>query len=100
MEFWFNSCRCASLATCKDVQVAKYRLVDITASRSATDRCAARELEEETGLSPDLVTVEAETSDWVLYDLPQHLVGKLWKGRFRGLVHELKARTRWKRIQL
>ncbi len=45
---------------------------------------ALRELEEETGLPPDLVTVEAEHPDWVLYDLPQHLVGKLWKGRFQG----------------
>lgn len=43
-----------------------------------------RELEEETGLPADTVTVEAEHPDWVLYDLPEHLVGKLWKGRFRG----------------
>ncbi|MDD9921871.1 MAG: RNA pyrophosphohydrolase [Boseongicola sp.] len=45
---------------------------------------ALRELEEETGVSGNLVTVEAETQDWVLYDLPTHLVGKLWKGRYRG----------------
>lgn len=47
-------------------------------------KAALRELEEETGLSPDQVTVEAEHPDWVLYDLPDHLIGKLWKGRFRG----------------
>ena len=45
---------------------------------------ALRELEEETGVTPDRVTVEAETKDWVRYDLPEDLVGKVWKGRFRG----------------
>ena len=45
---------------------------------------ALRELEEETGVSRDLVTVVAETADWVPYDLPQDLVPQLWKGRFRG----------------
>lgn len=45
---------------------------------------ALRELEEETGLSPDLVTVEAETDDWVTYDLPDHLLGKMWKGKYKG----------------
>ncbi len=45
---------------------------------------ALRELEEETGVPPALVSVEAEHPDWVLYDLPEHLAGKLWKGRFRG----------------
>lgn len=43
-----------------------------------------RELEEETGVPKTLVTVEAVTSDWVTYDLPAELVGKLWNGRFRG----------------
>ena len=45
---------------------------------------ALRELTEETGVSADLVTIEAETSDWVTYDLPPELLHKLWKGRYRG----------------
>ncbi len=45
---------------------------------------ALRELEEETGVSADLVTVEAETKGWVAYDLPHDLVPKIWKGRYRG----------------
>ncbi len=50
-----------------------------------TPRTAAfRELEEETGVSPTLVTLEREHPDWILYDLPEHLVGKLWNGRYRG----------------
>ncbi|MDU8910086.1 RNA pyrophosphohydrolase [Aestuariicoccus sp. MJ-SS9] len=45
---------------------------------------ALRELGEETGVSPDLVRIEAETEGWVPYDLPHDLVPQLWKGRFRG----------------
>lgn len=45
---------------------------------------ALRELLEETGVSPDLVTVEAETEGWISYDLPLHIVPKIWKGRYRG----------------
>jgi putative (di)nucleoside polyphosphate hydrolase len=45
---------------------------------------ALRELEEETGITRDLVTIEAETTDWLPYELPRDLVPKLWKGRFRG----------------
>lgn len=47
-------------------------------------QAALRELREETGLTPDLVTVEAQTADWVSYDLPPDLVPKIWKGQFRG----------------
>ena len=50
-----------------------------------TPRAAAlRELGEEIGVTPDLVTIEAETPGWVRYDLPDHLIGKAFKGRFRG----------------
>lgn len=45
---------------------------------------ALRELGEETGLPADKVQVLAESPDWVTYDLPPHLLGKVWKGRFGG----------------
>ncbi len=45
---------------------------------------ALRELEEETGITPDAVEIVAEIDDWIPYDLPRHLVPKLWKGRYRG----------------
>jgi putative (di)nucleoside polyphosphate hydrolase len=45
---------------------------------------ALRELEEETGITRDLVVIEAESKDWLPYELPRDLVPKLWKGRFRG----------------
>jgi len=45
---------------------------------------ALRELAEETGITADLVTLEAETEDWLPYDLPHDIVPKIWKGRYRG----------------
>lgn len=45
---------------------------------------ALRELEEETGVTPDLVTILKETGGWIPYDLPHTLVPNLWKGRFKG----------------
>jgi len=45
---------------------------------------ALRELREETGVTPDLVTIEAEHPEWLPYDLPHDLVPKIWKGRYRG----------------
>ncbi len=45
---------------------------------------ALRELREETGITDDLVRIEAETADWMQYDLPPDMVPGLWNGRFRG----------------
>jgi len=45
---------------------------------------ALRELEEEAGIPAGLVSVIARSADWLPYDLPHHLVPKLWQGRYRG----------------
>jgi putative (di)nucleoside polyphosphate hydrolase len=45
---------------------------------------ALRELREETGITEDKVTLLRATDDWVTYELPAELIGKLWKGRYRG----------------
>lgn len=45
---------------------------------------AIRELGEETGIKPHRVEVLRESAHWRDYDLPPHLVHKLWKGRYRG----------------
>ena len=45
---------------------------------------ALRELWEETGVEEQHVTLLAQTRDEVLYDLPDELIGKLWKGQYRG----------------
>ncbi|MDO5632538.1 MAG: RNA pyrophosphohydrolase [Paracoccus sp. (in: a-proteobacteria)] len=47
-------------------------------------QAALRELVEETGVSADLVEVIGETPDWVIYDLPPELLGKVWKGKYCG----------------
>jgi putative (di)nucleoside polyphosphate hydrolase len=43
---------------------------------------ALRELHEELGT--DKAEIVAESRQWLHYDLPDHLVGKVWKGRYRG----------------
>lgn len=45
---------------------------------------ALRELWEETGVDPALAVIEAQTEDWLTYDLPPELLGRVWKGRYRG----------------
>lgn len=47
-------------------------------------KAALRELEEETGVSKDLVEIVDITEEWVKYDLPDNLIGKVWKGKYRG----------------
>ena len=45
-------------------------------------QAAIRELAEETSVSS--VDVIAEAPRWYHYDLPDHLIGKSWKGKYRG----------------
>ena len=45
---------------------------------------AVRELWEETGVTENLITVEAESRGLIPYDLPIALVPNVWKGRYRG----------------
>lgn len=53
------------------------------------EQAALRELGEETGIAPDKVTLIAEAPGEFHYDLPPELVGRLWKGKWRG------QRQRW-----
>jgi putative (di)nucleoside polyphosphate hydrolase len=52
-----------------------------------TRAAALRELAEETGMHT--VEIIGECPDWLTYDLPAHLVGTAWGGRYRG------QRQRW-----
>ena len=45
-------------------------------------QAAKRELEEETSVRT--VEVIKELNEWLTYDLPKNLLGKIWKGRYRG----------------
>ena len=45
-------------------------------------QAAYRELAEETGVGE--AELLAESREWRHYDLPPELVGKVWKGRYRG----------------
>lgn len=47
-------------------------------------KAALRELSEETGIPTTSVTVLAESPNWIRYDLPPHLLGKVWGGKYRG----------------
>ena len=43
---------------------------------------AKRELEEETSIKS--VKIIKELNNWLTYDLPTNLVGKIWNGKYRG----------------
>ena len=45
---------------------------------------ALRELEEETGISRDLVEIVARAPTEFTYDLPEDLIGVVWKEKWRG----------------
>jgi putative (di)nucleoside polyphosphate hydrolase len=45
---------------------------------------ALRELEEETGITRELVEIVAQAPEELLYDLPEDLIGVVWKQKWRG----------------
>jgi putative (di)nucleoside polyphosphate hydrolase len=45
---------------------------------------AIRELREETGIAPHLVEIIARSDNEHFYDLPDHLKGKMWGGKYLG----------------
>jgi len=45
---------------------------------------AFREVQEETGISPEKVRLIRESDRWLHYDLPVGLSRRIWKGRYRG----------------
>jgi putative (di)nucleoside polyphosphate hydrolase len=53
------------------------------------ETAAIRELGEETGVQPDKVELVAVAPGEFYYDLPEDLIGKVWKGKWRG------QRQRW-----
>ncbi|WP_242115722.1 RNA pyrophosphohydrolase [Sphingomonas lacusdianchii] len=50
---------------------------------------AVRELREETGVMPDKVRLIAEAPGEFVYDLPDDMIRRIWKGKWRG------QRQRW-----
>jgi len=45
---------------------------------------ALRELEEEISVRAAGVNILAHTNNWITYDLPGHLLGKVWGGKYKG----------------
>lgn len=50
---------------------------------------AIREVGEETGIAPEHLELIAEAPEELTYDLPPEMIGKVWKGKYRG------QRQRW-----
>ncbi|WP_284163959.1 RNA pyrophosphohydrolase [Frigidibacter sp. SD6-1] len=69
----------------KDSDVAAWQMPQGGIDKDEKPRAAAlRELWEETGVVADLVEFVGKTHGWITYDLPDHLVGKVWGGKYRG----------------
>ena len=66
-----------------DTTVEAWQMPQGGIDRGESPRQAAlRELKEEIGT--DNAEIIAESRDWLRYDLPAHLIGRVWKGRYRG----------------
>lgn len=48
------------------------------------EAAALRELFEETGVRADLVDILARSKEEHFYDLPDDMIGQIWKGKYRG----------------
>ena len=48
------------------------------------EKAVVRELGEEIGISPHHSSIIARGSRWFDYDLPDHLIGRMWGGKYRG----------------
>ena len=68
-----------------DTEAPAWQMPQGGIDRGETPRAAAlRELFEETGIAADKVAVIKAGTEPVRYDLPDDLVPRMWKGRFRG----------------
>lgn len=50
------------------------------------ETAAKRELFEETGIQS--IRIIKKSSNEYIYDLPEHLIGKIWKGKYKGQKQE------------
>lgn len=48
------------------------------------EAAAARELREETGITPEHTELVARGERELFYDLPAEMIGKVWRGKWRG----------------
>ena len=67
----------------KDNPIDKWQMPQggINANESPLD-AMKRELVEETSITK--ITILKEIEDWLEYELPPNLLGKIWKGKYRG----------------
>jgi len=66
-----------------DTDVEAWQMPQGGIDAGETPRNAAfREMEEEIG-SKNAIIID-QNDDWLFYDLPPHLIGKVWNGKYRG----------------
>ena len=66
-----------------DTQALAWQMPQGGIDKGETPEVAAlREMEEEIGTAK--AEIIGETADWLTYELPAELIGKVWKGRYRG----------------